>query len=75
MRKWELPSTGVQFRDNAFHRFEGIVRDIAPRLDEQSVLLLTTYAIASPDGLFIARGKPRSDGGSESISARSSGVT
>ena len=51
----ELPSIGVQVRDNAFHRFEAMVRDIAPRLDEQSVRVLTTYAIAGADGLFIAK--------------------
>ena len=51
----ELPPTGVQVRDNAFHRFEAMVRDIAPRLDEQSVRVLTTYAIAGADGLFIAK--------------------
>ncbi len=53
--KWESPPTGVQVRDNAFHRFEAMVRDIAPRLDEQSVRVLTTYAIAGADGLFIAK--------------------
>jgi hypothetical protein len=45
----------LQVRDDAFHRFEGIVRDIAPGLDDQSVRLLTTYAIAGADGLFIAK--------------------
>jgi AcrR family transcriptional regulator len=45
----------LQVRDNAFRRFEAIVRDIAPRLDDQSVRLLTTYAIAGADGLFIAK--------------------
>ena len=34
----------LQVRDNAFHRFEAIVRDIAPELDDESVRLLTTYA-------------------------------
>ena len=33
----------------------GIVRDIAPGLDDHSVRLLTTYAIAGADGLFIAK--------------------
>jgi AcrR family transcriptional regulator len=45
----------LQVRDNAFHRFEAIVRDIAPALDDPSVRLLTTYAIAGADGLFIAK--------------------
>ena len=45
----------LEVRDRAFHRFEGIVRDIAPGLDNQSVRLLTTYAIAGADGLFIAK--------------------
>ena len=45
----------LQVRDNAFHRFAQIVRDVAPGLDDQSVRLLTTYAIAGADGLFIAK--------------------
>ena len=45
----------LQVRDNAFHRFAQIVRDVAPGLDEESVRLLTTYAIAGADGLFIAK--------------------
>jgi AcrR family transcriptional regulator len=45
----------LQVRDAAFHRFETIVRDVAPGLDEESVRLLTTYAIAGADGLFIAK--------------------
>ena len=45
----------LQVRDNAFHRFAQIVRDVAPELDEESVRLLTTYAIAGADGLFIAK--------------------
>ena len=45
----------LEVRDRAFHRFEGIVRDIAPGLDGQSVRLITTYAIAGADGLFIAK--------------------
>ena len=31
------------------------MRDIAPELDDESVRLLTTYAIAGADGLFIAK--------------------
>lgn len=45
----------LEVRDRAFHRFEGIVRDIAPGLDDHNVRLLTTYAIAGADGLFIAK--------------------
>ena len=45
----------LEVRDRAFHRFEGIVRDVAPGLDDQNVRLLTTYAIAGADGLFIAK--------------------
>ena len=45
----------LQVRDAAFHRFETIVRDVAPGLDGESVRLLTTYAIAGADGLFIAK--------------------
>ena len=33
---------------DAFHRFAGIVRDIAPELDDESVRLLTTYASPAP---------------------------
>lgn len=42
-------------RDDAFHRFEAMIREIAPGLDEPNVRLLTTYAIAGADGLFIAK--------------------
>lgn len=45
----------LQVRAAAFHRFEAIVRDVAQGLDEDSVRLLTTYAIAGADGLFIAK--------------------
>jgi AcrR family transcriptional regulator len=45
----------LQVRDDAFRRFEAITRDIAPGLDDESVRLLTTYAIAGADGLFIAK--------------------
>ena len=45
----------LEVRDRAFHRFEAMVRDIAPGLDEEGVRLLTTYAIAGGDGLFIAK--------------------
>lgn len=45
----------LQVRDQAFGRFEAIVHDVAPRLDAQNVRMLTTYAIAGADGLFIAK--------------------
>ncbi|OBI47519.1 TetR/AcrR family transcriptional regulator [Mycobacterium sp. E796] len=45
----------LEVRDRAFHRFEAIVRDLAPELDDEGVRLLTTYAIAGADGLFIAK--------------------
>ena len=45
----------LQVRENAFQRFAQIVRDVAPELDEENVRLLTTYAIAGADGLFIAK--------------------
>ncbi len=45
----------LQVRDAAFHRFETVVRDVAPGLDEEGVRLLTTYAVAGADGLFIAK--------------------
>ncbi|OBH37293.1 TetR family transcriptional regulator [Mycobacterium sp. E342] len=45
----------LQVRDAAFRRFEAVVRDVAPGLDEEGVRLLTTYAIAGADGLFIAK--------------------
>ncbi len=31
------------------------MRDVAPGLDAQNVRMLTTYAIAGADGLFIAK--------------------
>jgi len=45
----------LQVREAAFQRFETVVRNVAPGLDEESVRLLTTYAIAGADGLFIAK--------------------
>lgn len=45
----------LQVRDATFHRFEAVVRDVAPGLDDENVRLLTTYAIAGADGLFIAK--------------------
>jgi AcrR family transcriptional regulator len=45
----------LEVRENAFTVFAQIVRDIAPKLDENDVRLLTIYAIAGADGLFIAK--------------------
>lgn len=45
----------LQVRAEAFRRFEGIIRGLAPELDEEGVRLITTYAIAGADGLFIAK--------------------
>ena len=45
----------LQVRADAFSRFSDIVRDIAPELDDESVQLITTYALAGTDGLFIAK--------------------
>ncbi len=45
----------LQVRADAFRRFSEIVRDIAPELDDESVDLITTYALAGADGLFIAK--------------------
>lgn len=45
----------LQVRADAFRRFSEIVRDIAPELEDESVQLITTYALAGADGLFIAK--------------------
>jgi AcrR family transcriptional regulator len=45
----------LQVRADAFRRFGEIVRDIAPELDDEGVQLITTYALAGADGLFIAK--------------------
>ena len=45
----------LQVRADAFRRFSEIVHDIAPELDDESVDLITTYALAGADGLFIAK--------------------
>lgn len=42
-------------RDEAFDTFAGILREAAPALDEERIRLITTYAIAGADGLFIAK--------------------
>ena len=45
----------LQVRAEAFRRFAEIVRGLAPELDDEGVRLITTYAIAGADGLFIAK--------------------
>lgn len=45
----------LRVRDDAFWTFQTVVRELAPELDDESVNLLTTYAIAGADGLFIAK--------------------
>lgn len=45
----------LRVRAEAFRRFEEIVRALAPELDGEGVRLITTYAIAGADGLFIAK--------------------
>lgn len=45
----------LKVRAEAFNRFAEIVRGLAPELDDEAVRLITTYAIAGADGLFIAK--------------------
>jgi len=45
----------LQVRADAFRRFYEIVRELAPELNEEGVRLITTYAFAGADGLFIAK--------------------
>jgi AcrR family transcriptional regulator len=45
----------LQVRDVARQRLAEVVRTFAPTLDEASVQLLTTYAMAGADGLFVAK--------------------
>ncbi|WAM15044.1 TetR/AcrR family transcriptional regulator [Rhodococcus sp. JS3073] len=45
----------LEVRDEATRRIADTVREFAPELDGASVHLLTTYAVASADGLFIAK--------------------
>lgn len=45
----------LQVRHTAHRRFADLVHEYAPQLDEASVELLTTYAMAAADGLFIAK--------------------
>lgn len=42
-------------RDEAHRRISETMREVAPDLAESSVQLLTTYAMATADGLFIAK--------------------
>lgn len=57
-RRPEEPSaraTFLQVRETAHRHFAEILRNADPALDEASVDLLTTYAMAAADGLFIAK--------------------
>lgn len=57
-RRPEEPSARTVFlevRDTAHRRFAALVREFAPHLDDDAVELLSTYAMAAADGLFIAK--------------------
>lgn len=57
-RRPEEPSARAMFlqvRETAHQRFADMVRTIRPAMDEEAVELLTTYAMAAADGLFIAK--------------------
>jgi hypothetical protein len=57
-RRPEEPSARAMFlqvRHTAHRRFADLVREYAPQLDDESAELLTTYAMAAADGLFIAK--------------------
>lgn len=57
-RRPQEPSARTMFlrvRDTAHRYFADIIRESGGELDEASVQLLTTYAIAAADGLFIAK--------------------
>ncbi|QFR02987.1 TetR/AcrR family transcriptional regulator [Streptomyces phaeolivaceus] len=45
----------LQVRDIASRRITDVVRELFPDLDDASVAVLTTYAVAGADGLFIQR--------------------
>lgn len=57
-RRPEEPSARTVFlevRHTAHHRFAALAREFAPHIDDDAVGLLTTYAMAAADGLFIAK--------------------
>ena len=57
-RRPEEPSARrmfLQVRDTAYARIVEFFRELLPRLDDASIRLLATYAMAGADGLFIAR--------------------
>ena len=57
-RRPEEPSARTMFlkvRDEAFRSIADAIRDLMPTLDEPSVHLLMTYAMAGVDGMFIAK--------------------
>lgn len=45
----------LQVRDIASRKITDVVTDLFPDLDDASVRLLTTYAVAGADGLFVQR--------------------
>lgn len=45
----------LQVRDIASRKITAVVTDLFPALDDASVRLLTTYAVAGADGLFVQR--------------------
>ena len=45
----------LEVRDEPFRRFAAIICEYAPKLSDDNVRLITTYAIAGADGLFIAK--------------------
>lgn len=45
----------LSIRDVAHGRIIDVMRALVPELDDESVHLLTTYAVAAADGLFIAK--------------------
>ena len=48
-------TTFVKVRDRAHEQISNTMRDFMPGLSQESVKLLTTYAISVSDGLFIAK--------------------
>jgi AcrR family transcriptional regulator len=45
----------LQVRDIASHRIKNVLTELFPDLDDDSVRVLTTYAVAGADGLFVQR--------------------
>jgi AcrR family transcriptional regulator len=45
----------LQVRDTARARLAAVLADVAPHADRDTIDLITTYAVAAADGLFIAK--------------------